>query len=131
MLDLAHQLVKIPHFRDFFHTIFPQFIISPIREEVASTSPLQLNISHSSTLPRIKCALADARPASATVAATVLIKAFDGLCYRASRMNFLLLLGKEKTVCGTFGGQSTPCSPSHLLLCLLLSDEEEAVRNGH
>lgn len=131
MLDLAHQLVKIPHFRDFFHAIFPQFIISPIREEVASTSPLQLNISHSSTLPRIKCALADARPASATVAAIVLIKAFDGLCYRASRMNFLLSLGKEKTVGGTFGGQSTPCSPSHLLLCLLLSDEEEAVRNGN
>lgn len=61
------------------------------------------------------------------MAATVLIRAFDGLGYRASRMNFLLLLGKEKTVGGTFGGQSTPCSPSHLLLCLLMSDEEEAV----
>lgn len=131
MLDLAHQFVKIPHFHGFFHTIFPQFVISPIREEVASTSPLQLNISHSSTLPRIKCALADARPASTTVAATVLIKAFDGLCYRASRMNFLLLLGNEKTVGGTFGGQSTPCSPFHLLLCLLMSDEKEAVRNGN
>lgn len=115
------------------YTIFWLFVIFTFREEVAITSPLQLDIFHISTLPWIECASTDARPASATEVATVFMLSFDRvlflLCNLKNKCSSVAGVRKDsRQLAARFGSLWPPPSSSHLLFCVV--DEENAVTNN-